>query len=94
MSASHQAGEYRFDAPMISIRPTDVTDIEFLKGSDLAPNGAELKETLEDDKIQMAVADCISVRFLSFSPCGERSHFLSYLRFWRPTAAGSSARTW
>ncbi|NKB56749.1 MAG: GNAT family N-acetyltransferase [Alphaproteobacteria bacterium] len=64
---------------MISIRPADLTDIDFLKGLELAPNEAKLKEILQGGNIQIAVADHTSVGFLSFSILWGTLPFLEFI---------------
>lgn len=59
--------------------PADLTDIDFLKGLELALNEAKLKETLEDGNIQIVVADHTSVGFLSFSILWGTLPFLEFI---------------
>lgn len=56
-----------YDASMISLRPANLTDMDFLKYFTLAPSEAKLEAFLERGSVQIATADHTSVGFLSFS---------------------------
>ena len=52
---------------MISLRPADVTDINFLQDFALAPQPVALQDALDGGKLRIALAEGSPVGFLSFS---------------------------